>query len=59
MALYGGIDVLRYFGILAIEIGLGQHYDVSKMLNKKGFFIFKTLKDYQKIKRFIFARKIK
>jgi len=73
MALYGGIDglrtiekvinkskfLLKYFGILAIEIGLGQHYEVSKMLNEKGFFIFKTLKDYQKIKRFIFARKIK
>ena len=72
-ALYGGVDGLRIIekiigkskfilknnGILVMEIGLGQHQKVSEQLKKSGFYVFKTVKDYQKIKRLIFAKKIK
>ena len=72
MALYGGRDgldiiekvirksklILKNNGLIAIEIGLGQHYNVAKLLEKNGFYIFKTIKDYQKIKRCILAKKI-
>ena len=71
-ALYGGIDglriieniikrskiILKNYGTLAMEIGLGQHYKTLNILKKNGFVVFKTLKDYQKIKRCIFAKKI-
>ena len=70
-ALYGGVDGLRIIekiigkskfilknnGILVMEIGLGQHQKVSEQLKKSGFYVFKTVKDYQKIKRLIFAKK--
>ena len=70
-ALYGGVDGLRIIekiigkskfilknnGILVMEIGLGQHQKVSELLKKSGFYILKTVKDYQKIKRLIFAKK--
>ena len=72
-ALYGGVDGLRIIekiigkskfilknnGILVMEIGFGQHQKVSELLKKNGFYILKTVKDYQKIKRLIFAQKIK
>ncbi len=72
-ALYGGIDgveiiekvinkskiVLKNNGLLAMEIGLGQHYKVSEILKNNGFYIMKIIKDYQNIKRCIFAKKIK
>ena len=72
MALYGGRDgldiiekvirksklILKNNGLIAIEIGLGQHYNVAKLLEKNDFYIFKTIKDYQKIKRCILAKKI-
>ena len=71
-ALYGGIDglriieniikrskiILKNYGTLAMEIGLGQHYKTLNILKKNGFVVFKTLKDYQKIKRCIIAKKI-
>ena len=50
--------ILKNNGLIAIEIGLGQHYNVAKLLEKNGFYIFKTIKDYQKIKRCILAKKI-
>ncbi len=73
LALYGGVDgyriiekvikkskvILKNNGLLAMEIGVGQYYKTSKILIKNGFFILKTIKDYQKIKRCLFARKIK
>ena len=73
IALYGGIDGLRIIekiinkskfilkkkGILAMEIGINQHYKVSKLLKNNGFFILKTIKDYQNIKRCLIAKKIK
>ena len=72
-ALYGGVDglsviekvikrskiCLKNNGLLAMEIGLGQHYKVYNILKDSGFYIWKTIKDYQNIKRCIFAKKIK
>ncbi len=72
-ALYGGLDgfriiekvikksktILKNNGLLAMEIGIGQYYKTSELLTKNGFFISKTVRDYQKIKRCLFARKIK
>ena len=71
-ALYGGIDglsiiekiikksklFLKINGFLAIEIGFGQYYKVSEILKKNNFYLFKTIKDYQNIKRCILAKKI-
>ncbi len=73
LALYGGIDGLRIIekiinksklilktkGILAMEIGLNQYYRASKLLENNGFFILKSIKDYQNIKRCLIAKKIK
>tara|TARA_Y100000590_G_scaffold124970_1_gene143015 strand:- start:1898 stop:2743 length:846 start_codon:yes stop_codon:yes gene_type:complete len=72
LALYGGIDgykviekviiksktILKNNGLLAMEIGLGQHYKTSELLKNNGFFILKIIKDYQSIKRCLFAKKI-
>ena len=71
-ALCGGIDglntiekvidkskfILKNNGLLAMEIGMGQFYKVNKILKEKGFYVFKTIKDYQKIPRCFFAKKI-
>ncbi len=73
LALYGGVDgleiiekvikkskiVLKNNGILAMEIGIGQHYQVERLLKKNAFFVFKIIKDYQNIKRCLIAKKIK
>ena len=72
-ALYGGINgfetiekiikrckvLLKIGGLLAMEIGINQHKKVSELLKLYGFYVKKTIKDYQKIKRCIFAIKIK
>ena len=42
-----------------MEIGLNQYYRVTKLLEKNGFFILKSIKDYQNIKRCLIAKKIK
>ena len=71
-ALYGGVDglkiieniikksknILKNNGTLAMEIGLGQYYKTSHILKKNKFVVFKILKDYQKIKRCIIAKKV-
>ena len=73
IALYGGIDgyriiekvinkskiILKNNGLLAMEIGYGQYYKVSELLKKNGFYIMKTIKDYQNIKRCLIAKKVK
>tara|TARA_B100000035_G_scaffold296464_1_gene288411 strand:- start:1779 stop:2624 length:846 start_codon:yes stop_codon:yes gene_type:complete len=72
-ALYGGIDglkiiekivkrskfVLKLKGLLALEIGLGQYYQVKNLLEMNGFFVSKVIKDYQNIIRCLIAIKIK
>ena len=50
---------MKNSGLLAMEIGKGQHYAVSDLLKTNGFFILKTIKDFQKIKRCLIAKKIK
>tara|TARA_B100001121_G_scaffold22573_1_gene17536 strand:- start:1084 stop:1929 length:846 start_codon:yes stop_codon:yes gene_type:complete len=71
-ALYGGLDGLRVIekvvkksryvlknnGLLVMEIGSGQHNDVSSILKFNGFYIKNIIKDYQKIKRCIISKKI-
>ena len=71
-ALYGGLDGLRVIekvvkksryvlknnGLLVMEIGSGQHNDVSSILKYNGFYIKNIIKDYQKIKRCIISKKI-
>jgi len=72
VALYGGIDgleiiekvinkcnqILKGNGLLAMEIGFGQYYKVYEHLKKKNFYILKVIKDYQRIKRCLIAKKI-
>ena len=72
LALYGGIDglgiiekiinksklILKNKGILAMEIGINQYHRVTKLLEKNGFFILKSIKDYQNIKRCLIAKKL-
>ena len=72
LALYGGLDGLRVIekvvkksryvlknnGLLVMEIGSGQHNDVSSILKYNGFYIKNIIKDYQKIKRCIISKKI-
>ena len=70
-ALYGGVDgyniiekvikksktILKNNGLLAIEIGMGQKFKTSNLLNNNGFYILKIIKDYQNIQRCILAKK--
>jgi len=70
-ALYGGVDgyniiekvikksktILKNNGLLAIEIGMGQKFKTSNLLNNNGFYILKIVKDYQNIQRCILAKK--
>ena len=51
--------ILKKNGFLALEIGHDQYFKVKKILNEHGFYIFKTIKDYQKIKRCLIAKKTK
>ena len=47
---------LKKFGLLALEIGYGQHYKVSKILKKQGFKEELLVKDYRNNIRCILAR---
>ena len=72
LALYGGIDgtkiiekvikksnkILKNGGTLAMEIGIGQFFKVCELLRNNSFYISKTVKDYQKIRRCLIAKKI-
>ena len=72
IALYGGIDgtkiiekvikksskILKNGGTLAMEIGIGQFFKVCELLRNNSFYISKTVKDYQKIRRCLIAKKI-
>ena len=72
IALYGGVDglkiiekiiikskiILKKNGMLMMEIGLGQQYKVIELLKNNGFYVSKIIKDYQKIKRCLIAKKI-
>tara|TARA_B100000029_G_scaffold101523_1_gene91877 strand:+ start:2429 stop:3265 length:837 start_codon:yes stop_codon:yes gene_type:complete len=53
--IYKSKHILKLNGILALEIGEGQHADVIKMLNNNNFKLKETIKDYQNNIRCIFS----
>ena len=53
--IYKSKKLLKTNGILALEIGNGQHKKVINMLNKNGFKLYKTIKDYRDNIRCIFS----
>ncbi len=53
--IYKSKHILKSNGILALEIGNGQHTDVIKMLNNNNFRLKETIKDYQNNIRCIFS----
>ena len=53
--IYKSKSILKSNGILALEVGTGQHKDVVKMLNYNKFKIKKTIKDYKSNIRCIFS----
>ena len=53
--IYKSKDILKLNGILALEIGSGQHTDVIRMLNKNNFRIKEKVKDYKNNIRCIFS----
>ncbi len=53
--IYKSKHILKLNGILALEIGEGQHTDVIKMLNNNNFKLKETIKDYQNNIRCIFS----
>ena len=54
--IYKSRTILKKLGTLALEIGNGQHYKVSKILNDQGFRNKILVKDYQNNIRCIIAR---
>ena len=53
--IYKSKSILKSNGILALEVGTGQHKDVVKMLNYNKFKIKKTIKDYKSNIRCIYS----
>ncbi len=54
--IYKSNTILKKFGLLALEIGYGQHYKVSQILKKKNFKEVLLVKDYKNNVRCILAR---
>ena len=54
--IYKSETILKKFGLLALEIGYGQHYKVSKILKKQGYKEELLVKDYRDNIRCILAR---
>ena len=54
--IYKSKTILKKLGLLALEIGYGQHYKVSQILKKQGFKEELLVKDYQDNIRCILAR---
>ena len=53
--IYKSRYILKSNGILALEIGEGQHTDVIRMLNNNNFKLKETIRDYQDNIRCIFS----
>ena len=53
--IYKSKNILKLNGILALEIGRGQYYSVSKILRLNGFREIKKIKDYRDNVRCIFS----
>ena len=54
--IYKSKTILKKLGLLALEIGYGQHYQVSQILKKQGFREEILVKDYRNNVRCILAR---
>ena len=54
--IYKSKTILKKLGLLALEIGHGQHYNVSQILKEQGFREEYLVKDYQNNIRCILAR---
>ena len=54
--IYKSKTILKKLGLLALEIGYGQHYKVSQILKEQGFKEELLVKDYQDNTRCILAR---
>jgi release factor glutamine methyltransferase len=54
--IYKSETILKKFGLLALEIGYGQYYKVSKILKKQGYKEELLVKDYRDNIRCILAR---
>jgi len=54
--IYKSNTILKKLGLLALEIGHGQHYKVSQILKKKNFKEVLLVKDYKNNVRCILAR---
>ena len=54
--IYKSKTILKRLGLLALEIGNGQHYKVSKILKEQGFREELLVKDYRNNIRCIIAR---
>ena len=54
--IYKSKTILKKLGLLALEIGYGQHYKVSQILKKQGFKEELLVKDYRDNIRCILAR---
>ena len=54
--IYKSKTILKKVGLLALEIGYGQHYNVSKILREQGFREELLVKDYRNNIRCILAR---
>tara|TARA_B110000967_G_scaffold116268_1_gene119025 strand:- start:7 stop:843 length:837 start_codon:yes stop_codon:yes gene_type:complete len=54
--IYKSKTILKKLGLLALEIGYGQHYNVSQILKKQGFREELQVKDYRNNIRCILAR---
>jgi len=54
--IYKSKTILKKLGLLALEIGYGQHYKVSQILKEQGFREELLVKDYQNNIRCILAR---
>ena len=57
--IYKSPGILKFNGILALEIGRGQYFFVSKILKHYGFREFRTIKDYENNVRCIFSTLIR
>ncbi len=53
--IYKSKNILKFNGILALEIGRGQNYSVSNILRLNGFREIKKIKDYRDNVRCIFS----
>jgi len=53
--IYKSRSILKFNGILALEIGRGQYFSVLKILKQNGFKNFRYIKDYQDNVRCIFS----